>query len=421
MGNILIVEDSGFFGLMITNKLKADTAFETTWVRNMTDARAALDDPGNRFLAAILDFNLPDAPYGEVIDEVTARHVPVIVFTSDLSEEVREFVWSKSVADYALKDDAQSLEYIVCMLRRIERNPGIKVLVVDDSTFFRKILTDLLTIHRYHVLNARNGVEALGIIDRHPDIQLVIADYSMPEMDGFVLTSKIRERYDKNEMAVIGISSQGRNILSARFIKNGANDFLIKQSFLTEEFYCRVTQNIQSLEHIRMVRDAAIKDHLTGLHNRRYFFDTGRKLFANAVREHLTITCAMVDIDHFKKVNDTYGHEVGDIALKHVAGLLQSRTRETDIVARMGGEEFCILAVNMGADSVRAIFDALREKVAASEVDIGNGRSLRLTISIGVVTALAGCLDEMVNGADRLLYEAKSAGRNKVIIGGPVP
>lgn len=419
MDNILIVEDSGFFGLMICNKLKADTAFKTTWVRNMADAMTAVDDPSNRFLAAILDFNLPDAPYGEVIDVVTARNIPVIVFTSDLSEEVRELVWSKNVADYALKDDPQSLEYIVNMLKRIEKNPTIKVMVVEDSTFFRKILTDLLKIHRYQVLNARNGLEALQILDQHPDIKLVITDYSMPEMDGFTLTTKIRERYTKNELAVIGISSEGRNLLAARFIKNGANDFLIKQSFLTEEFYCRITQNIESLEHIRMVRDAAVRDYLTGLNNRRYFFDAGRKLFASAVREHLTLTCAMLDIDHFKKVNDTHGHEIGDIALKHLSDILKTRARESDIVARLGGEEFGILAVNMSSDSVRSVFETLRRSIAESVIDIGNGCTLRLTVSIGVFTALAGSLDEMVNEADRLLYEAKYTGRNKVVVRGP--
>ncbi len=418
MHNVLIVEDSGFFGLMIINKLRAETAYHTVWARNMAEAVEAADDPSNKFLAAILDFNLPDAPYGEVIDVITARNIPVIVFTSDLSEEVRELVWSKSVADYALKDDAQSLDYIICMLRRIEKNPGAKVLVVDDSTFFRKILSDLLKIHRYQVLNAKNGVEGLDVIEKHPDIKLVITDFSMPEMDGFTLTSKIRERYSKNEMAIIGISSEGRNILAARFIKNGANDFLIKQSFLTEEFYCRVTQSIDSLEHIRAVKDAAVKDFLTGLNNRRYFFDAGRKLFANAVRENLTLTCAMADIDHFKNVNDTYGHEAGDAALRHIAGILRSRARETDIVARLGGEEFCILAVNMSPASAETIFETLRRKVAETVIDIGDGQTLQLTVSIGVVTTLADSLDEMVNQADNLLYKAKYGGRNRVVMSG---
>ncbi len=416
METVLIVEDTSFFGLMIKDRLNAETTFDAVWVRTMSEAVNLLDEADTTFFAAILDFNLPDAPHGEIIDEVVGRHIPVIVFTSDLSEEVRETVWSKSVADYALKDDSQSLDYIISMLNRIRKNTDIKVLVAEDSMFFRKILTDLLRIHRYNVLNARNGIEALDVLEKHPDIKLVITDFNMPEMDGFTLTRKIREMYNKNELAIIGISSEGKNILAARFIKNGANDFIIKQSFLTEEFYSRVTQNIESLEHIQMVKDASVKDFLTGLNNRRYFFDAGRKLFANAVRDHLTLICGMIDIDNFKRVNDTYGHETGDLAICHVSSILKSRIRETDIVARLGGEEFCILAVNMGIGNADKIFEGLRRKVEESPIDIGAGQNINVTVSMGVATELADSLDDMVSQADKLMYEAKNSGRNRVVM-----
>ena len=417
MEKVLIVEDTSFFGLMIKDKLKAETAFESVWVRSMSEAVSVLDEAGSNFFAAILDFNLPDAPHGEIIDEVVARKIPVIVFTSDLSEEGRELVWSKNVADYALKDDSQSLDYIISMLNRIKKNAGIKVLAVDDSMLFRKILTDLLQIHGYNVLIARNGVEALDVLAKHPDVKLVVTDFSMPEMDGFTLTRKIRERCGKNELAIIGISSEGNHLLAARFIKSGANDFIIKQSFLTEEFYSRVTQNIENLEHIQMLKDASVKDFLTGLYNRRYFFDVGQKLFAHAARKNLTLGCAMVDIDHFKKVNDTYGHEAGDLALCQVSSILKNRMRETDIVARVGGEEFCILAVNISAKNPGELFEELCRKIAESPIDIG-GQNIKVAVSIGVTTELASSLDDMVCQADKLMYEAKSSGRNKVIVSG---
>lgn len=257
MKTVLIVEDSGFFGTMIVNRLEKETDFDPLWVQDMDGALKALDENQKRFFAAILDFNLPDAPSGEIIDEIVGRQIPSIVFTSNLSEQVRETVWSKNVVDYALKDDSQSLDYIIAMLRRIEKNPGIKILVVDDSTFFRKVLTDLLKIHRYKVFSAKNGREAIEVIETHPDIRLVITDYSMPEMDGFTLTQKIREKHSKNDMAIIGISSEGNNVMAARFIKNGANDFLIKQTFLTEEFYSRVTQNIETMEHIQTIQQTS--------------------------------------------------------------------------------------------------------------------------------------------------------------------
>ncbi len=417
MEKVLIVEDTNFFGLMIQNALKSETAFEGVWARDMGEAVDILNQSDTPFFAAILDFNLPDAPHGEIIDEVVARKIPAIVFTADLSQEVRQLVWSKRVADYALKDDSQSLNYIVNLLKRIKKNTAIKILVVDDSMLFRTALADLLEIHCYTVLDARNGVEALEVLAKHPDTKLVVTDFSMPEMDGFTLTRKIRERYTKNELAIIGISSEGNSLLAAQFIKSGANDFIIKQSFLTEEFYSRITQNIENLEHIQTLKDASIKDFLTGLYNRRYFFDVGRKLFANARRDNTHLGCAMIDIDHFKKVNDTYGHEAGDITLCHVTDIMKKRMRETDIVARVGGEEFCILAVNMTVDTATKLFEELRRRIETSAIDIG-AQNINVTVSIGVTTALADRLDDMVNQADALLYEAKNNGRNQVIVSG---
>lgn len=412
---ILVVEDSKFIGSMVKYRLE-EAAYDVIWVKKMSEAIKTLDENEHNFFAALLDYNLPDAPRGEIIDEVSKRDIPSIVFTGLVSKEVRETVWTKGVVDYVIKDDPNSLDYLISMLRRIEINENIKVLIVDDSSFFRKALTDLLKIHRYQTLSARNGKEALDVLENHPDIKLVITDFNMPEMDGFTLTRKIREIHSKDDLAIIGISSEGENVMAARFIKSGANDFLIKQSFLTEEFYCRVTQSIENIELIQMIREAAIKDFLTTLYNRRYFFEMGKTLFASAVRDSLTLACAMIDIDHFKDVNDSYGHETGDIALQHIAKILKSRTRQSDIVARVGGEEFCVLAVNMDVNDSQKLFEELRKKVEETPVYIDTEQEIFMTVSIGITTELAASLDEMVNQADTLLYQAKENGRNRVEI-----
>jgi PleD family two-component response regulator len=162
-------------------------------------------------------------------------------------------IWSKDIVDYVFKRGKQDVQYLVNVIKRIFSNRFIKVLVVDDSKAFRTQICNLLKIHQYNLLEAGDGVEALKTLKENPDIDLVIADYDMPNMDGFVLTQKIREKFDKNEIAVIGISGQGEHSLSAQFIKNGANDFISKP-FLTEEFYSRVTQNVETIEHIKRLR-----------------------------------------------------------------------------------------------------------------------------------------------------------------------
>jgi diguanylate cyclase (GGDEF)-like protein len=231
------------------------------------------------------------------------------------------------------------------------------------------------------------------------------------------LIHKIRETRPKEELAIIGISGAGDHVMSANFLKSGANDFMVKDTIIPEEFYCRVNQCIENNENIHAIREAAIKDFLTGLYNRRYFFEAGQQLFAAAKRQGSAIACAMVDIDFFKKVNDQYGHEAGDLALKQVAAILSRRIRSSDLAARLGGEEFCILALNMNSDDVIPIFDLLRKAVEESPVDIGGGKEIKVTISMGVCQTRLPSLEEMLAAADAKLYEAKESGRNRVVVG----
>ncbi|MDH3359610.1 MAG: diguanylate cyclase [Desulfobulbaceae bacterium] len=413
---ILIVEDNKFVGSVLRYKLQA-ARYSVVWAIDLAEALVVLESQGDQIFAAILDFALPDAPSGEIIDHVVSRNIPAVVYTGVLSEEIRSTVWMKKVVDYVLKDNSFSHDYLVMAIQRLERNFNTKVLVVDDSSFFLKLIVGLLKVHRFQILTASNGNEALQVVEEHPDIKLVITDFRMPEMDGFNLTQHLRMKYSKEDMSIIGVSGKGENLLAARFIKYGANDFIVKQTLLAEEFYSRVNQCLDSLDNVRKIRESAIKDYLTGLFNRRYFFDVGHKLFASAARKSINLSCAMIDVDHFKEVNDTYGHDVGDKALQHISAVLREYMRETDIVARVGGEEFCILAVNVGEENVEVFFEQLRQRLGEISLEISDARKLNLTVSIGV--ALNGCaysLEGMVKVADDQLYDAKRGGRNRVVV-----
>lgn len=251
---VLLVEDSLFFGALIKDELEK-IGYEVCWAKNKAETIRELADPNKVFFAALLDYNLPDAPEGETIDIVIKRGFPTLVITGNLTEKVREKVWSSKVADYVLKDDPQFIGYICLYLARFTRNESTKVLVVDDSKMFRLVLGNLLKIHCYQVLEATNGADALTIIEGNPDIKLMITDYNMPGMNGFELMQKIRRTYAKDELAIIGISSEGDNVLGANFIKCGANDFIIKQSFLSEEFYSRVNQCLDNLANIQAIKE----------------------------------------------------------------------------------------------------------------------------------------------------------------------
>jgi diguanylate cyclase (GGDEF)-like protein len=415
MRQILLVEDSNMFGRIAKAKIEKNFDIPVFWVKTLAETEKLLAMAKGNFSMALLDFNLADAPNGEVIDRVVAEGITTFVFTADLTDEMRNFVWSKKVADYILKEDPNSLDYIIAAMRQLEENQDSLVLVVGDSADYRSLVSELLYIRQFRVLTASDGRSALHILGQHPDTKLVITDFTIPGMDGCTLCQKIREKYKQDRLAIIGFSSQKEGNVGARFIKSGANDFIIQQSFSVEEFYCRVNHCMENLNLIGKIRDSAIRDFLTGLYNRRYLFDAGNDLLSVCRESHEMLACTMLDIDFFKRVNDTYGHDVGDLVLKSMARMLHEDTGIRDIVARIGGEEFCILSPGATKHEVVTRFENLRRKIEITPAVISKDNApLFVTASIGVCAEIGDSLELMMKIADEHLYKAKGNGRNRV-------
>jgi diguanylate cyclase (GGDEF)-like protein len=328
---------------------------------------------------------------------------------------MREWIMSKDIIDYIVKRDDQSIDYLVYLIDRVYKNQFVKVMVVDDSNISRKYLVDMLKIQKFTVLEAKNGFEALSLLAKNKDIKLILTDYMMDKMDGFELTRKIRRYYSLKQLAIIGISAYGSGQLSVRFLKSGANDFITKP-FLEEELLLRIRQNIEISEQLDIYQRLSQIDYLTQLYNRYFFFEIGKKFFENAKRKNMDITIAMLDIDHFKLINDNYGHDKGDMVLKHIAQILLKSLRAADIVSRYGGEEFCILAINMKRESVFQVFEKIRLHIEQSKLELEENHEISVTVSIGVVTEIFDSFEESIKSADELLYKAKKQGRNCVIV-----
>jgi len=215
-------------------------------------------------------------------------------------------------------------------------------------------------------------------------------------------------------VAVIGISGNTDPSLIPRFLKNGANDFL-RKPFSREEFFCRVSQNVDQLELIGTLQDLATRDFLTGLPNRRCFLEQSTRQLPKLQVQGEQVAVAMIDIDHFKHINDTHGHEAGDDALRAVAAAVADHARDQDLIARFGGEEFCLLVPGLEEDEAIGYFEILRQRIAALEVDLGH-TTLRMTVSIGLccIRPQHDSLHRLISEADRQLYLAKAGGRNRV-------
>lgn len=413
MDKVLVVEDSNFFSSLLKKKIEHRLGLEVIVAGTFAKARDIVESNEHEFFISILDLNLPDTESDEVVDYILCRGMSAAVFTSNITSEMRKKILGKNIIDYVLKDNPSSLDYVVSLVDRLQKNAELTAMVVDDSVATRHYIGTLLRLYRFKVIEAENGAEALKKIEANPDLALIITDYDMPVMNGVEMIKSIRTKTAKSELPVIGLSAaEGDGEMSARFIKLGANDFLNKP-FLQEEFFYRINQTLEFAEQVRTLNDLAMKDYLTGLFNRRYVLNAGKQLIASRERNQSSFIVAMLDIDYFKKVNDTYGHEAGDLVLKTVSDTLDSESRQADIVGRMGGEEFCIVAVNLAHEERFGVFERLRRAVEDLRIDIGD-QEISVTISIGVCTEPLPTLEDMINSADALLYAAKEGGRNRI-------
>ncbi len=175
--------------------------------------------------------------------------------------------------------------------------------------------------------------------------------------------------------------------------------------------------NLFAQDLLAEIRDKANRDYLTNLFNRRYFFQTAKAMCAEDVKACRSLAVAMIDIDHFKRVNDTHGHEAGDEVIKSVADRLERTCGPLGLVARFGGEEFCVLLRHLPATGAPAFFEDFRDQVANSTIRIA-GRAIRVTVSIGVALGVDDTLEELLREADTMLYQAKNAGRDQVRVSG---
>lgn len=410
---VLIVEDSSVILKILKHLAKQSLELEPVFATSMADAQALYSEHKESLFAGIIDLALPDAPNGEMVDFLLQESFPVVVLTGSYDEERRESLVKKGVVDYVLKESRYSYRYAINMINRLFKNQQIQVLVVEDSKQYRKHIVRLLSAHKYQVLEADDGLQALAQLEKHRDVKMVITDYNMPNMDGFELVQSIRRQYEKSDMIIIGLSGEDGGLLSIKFIKNGADDFLNKP-FQQEEFYCRITNNIESLEQLHKIQDQANRDYLTSLYNRRYFCEQGELLLKHAKSTGTEIALVVIDLDYFKSVNDEYGHEAGDEVLRFFSSELTNILGRF-LIARVGGEEFCVIVSGLVNAKVVSLIDGFKQHLASQIVDVTDEDILRISFSAGITNKKLDNLNTMLNLADEYLYRAKEAGRNMVV------
>lgn len=403
---ILVVEDSVVVLKVLNHLLSQNPIFSPVLCSCYEEAERKLKEFEGELFSAIVDLNLPDAENGEIVDLVLSYHIPPIVLTGNISEKMRHTLLNKGVLDYIIKDNRYSFDYVIKVVERLVKNQGVKILVAEDSSTSRLFIKILLKQYGFEVIEVENGQEALAQLEADPDIRMLITDYNMPLVNGYDLVRMLRSNNRFQDLVIIGLSAEGDNSLSAKFIKAGANDFL-RKPFFHEEFHCRVIHNLEAQDMLETIRNLASIDQLTKLKNRRHLFEEGGRMFRH---QNSSVSLAMMDLDYFKQVNDSYGHVVGDSLLALMGEEILSAFPD-DLTCRFGGEEFCVIST-MSATEFIAKVKAFLETLRAKEY---TDAKLSVTCSVGVCGLPMQTLEESIQVADKNLYEAKNLGRDRVV------
>ncbi|MES5096979.1 response regulator [Agrobacterium sp. BA1120] len=255
---ILLAEDSNVFTQMIGARLKELLGLTVEVCRNFEELQECYEHSTEQVTLAISNINLPGAENGEALEYLIDLSIPTIVFTSTFHEDTREKLITKEVVDYILKDNVFAVDMLTESVCRFLTNHRHHVLIVDDSPTARALLSSRLKRYNFRVSLAESGAKALELLKNNKDIGLVVTDYNMPDIDGFELTRRIRTMRGSHELRIIGVSSSTNRLLSARFLKAGGNDFMLRP-FIEEEFYCRVNQNLDTLVQIQAAKSLGKK------------------------------------------------------------------------------------------------------------------------------------------------------------------
>jgi two-component system cell cycle response regulator len=295
----------------------------------------------------------------------------------------------------------------------------VRALVADDDTASRILLQKVLGKWGYDVVMASGGEEAWKILtgDNAPD--LAVLDWMMPELDGVEVCRRIRALDLSSPPYLILLTSRGDKQDIATGLEAGAADY-VQKPFDHDELRARLLVgrrfaelNHKLLDAQRELRRQALTDPLTHIMNRRAILMRLSEEMARAPRQGLPLSIGTMDIDHFKGVNDEYGHAGGDLVLQTVVDRALKALRPYDALGRIGGEEFLIVMPGVGPRDAEIVLERIRKIVRGNSIEV-SGQTLTVTVSIGGAVIQGETMDELLNRADEALYRAKGSGRDRV-------
>jgi diguanylate cyclase (GGDEF)-like protein len=310
--------------------------------------------------------------------------------------------------------------------RNTDKGNMATLLIIDDSKKIREQIKEALTLTSIFddVLEANNGIEGFKLlIDNKVD--LVICDVVMPSIDGFKFLTMTKSRQEYADLPIIMLTGEASMEKKIEGLEKGASDYLTKP-FDGGELIARVKVQLK-LKGLQdelkksnvLLKDLSNTDSLTKLNNRRYIMEILESEFERGLRYESFLSILMIDLDHFKDINDKYGHQTGDRILSEIGDILNKVRRKSDYPGRYGGEEFIVVLPHSDQTGAKSLAERLRQKIEDHPFISPASDTIQLTVSIGTATYPAAGIHsaaELIKEADRALYQAKEAGRNKVVV-----
>lgn len=296
----------------------------------------------------------------------------------------------------------------------------MKILIADDDPVNLRYLQSVLAEWGYEPVAVRNGPEALQALQGQGAPRIAILDWMMPGLNGLQICAEVRQQKEHQHytyLILLTARNESEDIVEA--MQSGADDFISKP-FMDGELKGRLRAAKRIIDLQQQLYDLASRDTLTGVWNRRIIFEDFARLADEALNKPMPISCLLIDLDHFKRINDSYGHPTGDQVLVEVSRRIQAALRTLDRVGRHGGEEFLAILPGCVVDAAQRAAQRVIREIAAVPVRCASS-TIAVTASIGICTRLPGqtmSVAEMVSAADKALYRAKAEGRDRAVFAG---
>ncbi|MDX1442216.1 MAG: diguanylate cyclase [Gammaproteobacteria bacterium] len=380
-----------------------------------------------------VSLSLPDMTGIDFCKELRAqkqhRNIPVILLTSTDDKAVRERAFKAGITEIHSKSDVDALlQRVKIFVNEMGRHISGRVLYIEDSSVVAHVMIGILDEMELEVDHFTSADEAFENF-QSVNYDLIISDIMVEgQMSGVGLVTKIRSMDgEKSRVPILAVSGLDDSVRRAELFRLGINDFISKPP-VKQEVIARVTNlitNKQLFDQVKMQQqhlyELAMRDHLTGLYNRNSLKEFANKYFSEAARHEYPLSLVLIDLDHFKSINDNHGHLAGDSVLEQVGEMLRNNCREGDFAARFGGEEFLLILPHCDLSSARTKAELIRKEIEQLEPE-----GIAITASLGITARPRGTaadLETLFKVADAAVYEAKHRGRNCIIAkkykGGP--